>query len=817
MRLSICAVLFLITTSAFGQFTIEGKVLTANEEPLVGASIFLRDSEYATISDETGYWKLQVSESGKYLLKCTYLGYNAIEKEIDLIDDYNFDLVMSGSIFELDKIEIKSSVAKESSPFTYSNFTKKDIQKNNLGQDMPVLLQHSTSAVMTSDAGAGIGYTGLRIRGSDATRINVTINGIPLNDAESQGVFWVNLPDFASSVSSLQIQRGVGTSTNGVGAFGATISMNTNEINQNPYANFNATYGSFNTLRYSAAVGTGLMNDKFSIDFRYSAIDSDGYIDRASSDLSSYFISAAKVGQKSMLRLNMFSGHEVTYQSWYGSPIQKVNGDDEGLLIHYNNNLGSIYQTTTDSLNLFGSDRRYNYYTYDNQVDDYTQTHYQLLYDRNLSNDWVVNSALHYTRGLGFFEEYKIDQSFADYNLPDQTNDDGMVFSSSDLIRRRWLDNHFMGGLTSLQKKFGESIFMTGAGFNTYIGDHYGQVAWAAVDSNIDNDDRYYDNRGNKTDFNAFAKLDYKLNDRLSIFGDVQLRNITYDIMGIDNDMVNLNIDTSMTFVNPKLGLNYQISNQQSIYASLAVANREPDRNDFVSNFVQSRTVMHETLYDYEAGWKMQTEKLSLQANAYFMDYKNQLVLTGELDDVGSNLRTNVPSSYRAGIELTAAISVLENLIWSPNFTLSRNKIKSFNQVVYDYTNGFEIINIPFENTDISFSPAVISGSSLRYRPIKNGEIEWLAKYVGKQYLDNTSDDAKSLDAYFVNDLRFSYDVDLAFAKSMRFSLLVNNVLNTLYSANGYTYSYIFGDTISEVFLYPQAGINFLLNAEIRF
>jgi len=817
MRLLIYFVLFLIATSVSGQFTLEGRVLTANEEPLIGASIFLRDSEYATISDDKGYWKLEVSESGQYLLKCTYLGYNALEKEIDIIDDYEFDLVMSGSIFELDKIEIKSSVAKESSPFAYTNFTHEEIQRNNLGQDMPVLLQHSPSAVMTSDAGAGIGYTGLRIRGSDATRINVTINGIPLNDAESQGVFWVNLPDFASSVSSLQIQRGVGTSTNGVGAFGATISMNTNQIHQNPYANFNATYGSFNTLKYSAAVGTGLMNDKFSIDFRYSAINSDGYIDRATSDLSSYFISVAKVGQKSMLRLNMFSGHEVTYQSWYGSPIQKVNGDEEGLQDHFNNNNGSIYQTAADSINLFSSDRRYNYYTYDNQVDDYTQTHYQLLYDRNLSNDWVVNSALHYTRGLGFFEEYKIDQSFADYNLSDQQDGNGTLFTSSDLIRRRWLDNHFVGGLASLQKKFGNSTFITGAGFNKYIGDHYGQVAWAAVDSSIDNDDHYYDNTGNKTDLNAFAKLDYKLNDRLSIFGDLQVRNITYDIMGFDNDMVNLNIDTSMTFVNPKFGLNYQISNKQSVYASLAVANREPDRNDFVSNFVQSRSVMHETLYDYEAGWKYKSDKISLQANAYFMDYKNQLVLTGELDDVGSNLRANVPSSYRTGLELSASISLLDYITWSPNLTLSRNKIKSFNQVIEDYTNGFEKILIPYENTDISFSPAIVSGSSVRYRPIKNGEIEWLAKYVGKQYLDNTSDDKKSLDAYFVNDLRFSYDVNLAFAKSMRFSLLVNNVLNTLYSANGYTYSYIFGDTISEVYLYPQAEINFLLNAEIRF
>ncbi len=822
MRFILILFFSVLSLSIFSQFDIQGTVKNEQGEALEGATVFLRDSEFATVTDKQGQWILRNVPSGFYELKASFLGFKSFEENFNVIDDYVFDIVLEGGVFQIDEISIKANQVKDEDPFSYTDISKEELAKTNLGQDVPFLLQHTTSAVVTSDAGAGIGYTGIRIRGTDATRINVTINGIPLNDSESQGVFWVNLPDLSSSAHSMQIQRGVGTSTNGSGAFGGTLGINTDQLYIRPYAQFDATVGSFNTLKYSVQAGTGVMNNKFAIDLRYSNIQSDGYIDRASSDLSSWFLSATSIGNKSMLRLNAFSGHEVTYQAWYGSPIEKVNGDQEALMNHYQNNPG-LYPTEADSINLFDSDRKYNYYLQDNVEDNYTQSHYQLIYDKELQDNLLFNGVLHYTKGFGYFEQYRYEDELEFYGISPQivfneeTSLNDTIYES-DLRRRRWLDNDFVGAVLSLEKENENSILTLGGAIHYYRGDHFGRVIWSEATDTVKVLNDYYFNLGEKLDYNGFVKLKQKVNDKFSLFGDLQLRGINYSVLGDDNDLAQLNIDTSMLFFNPKLGVNFALSDSLSFYASAAVANREPDRNDFVSAHINNQSLKHESLLDIELGTRSTFKKLSLSANAYYMKYKNQLVLSGELDDVGSSLRVNVPDSYRMGVELSAIYQPTSKLIWKPNLTLSRNKIKEFNQILYDYTGGgFGIITQQFTNSDISFSPTVISGSRLTYLPKENFEIEWLSKYVSRQYLDNTGDVTKSLDAYFVNDLRLSYNFDISFAREARISLLVNNVFNNLYSANGYTYSYIYDQTITERYLYPQAVTNFLLSFKLRF
>ena len=494
------------------QYDVKGTVKNSNGEPLIGASVFFTETQYATITDDNGYFEFLQLPVDIYELKVTYIGYASYVQEVELSQNYNLDIMMSGGIFNLDEIEISANRLDSDSPFSYTEMTREDLNLENLGQDLPFLLEQQPSVVVTSDAGAGIGYTGIRVRGSDATRVNVTINGVPLNDSESHGVFWVNLPDFASSVDNLQLQRGVGPSTNGSGAFGATLGLNTNYIYQNPFVNISGTYGSFNTKRVSASFGTGLLNDTYVLEGRYSRITSDGYVDRATSDLNSFYFSVARVKENNSLRLNVFSGKERTYQSWFGVPEAKVNGDDEALLEHYFNNVGGTYQTVEDSINLFDSDRRYNYYLYRNQVDDYRQSHFQLIYNLKASETFNVNATAHYTKGKGFFEQLELDQDFCDYNLCEIVDGDGNVFTSGDIIRRKWLDNDFYGIITNAEYKANDDLEMLfGFGASRYDGGHFGRPVFATlVDSfvlldpflrDVENGDppfNYYESNGHK-------------------------------------------------------------------------------------------------------------------------------------------------------------------------------------------------------------------------------------------------------------------------------------------------------------------------------
>ncbi|MBA4851966.1 TonB-dependent receptor [Emticicia sp. BO119] len=690
----------------------------------------------------------------------------------------------STRIKELNEVVVKSTRANEKTGMAFTNVYQRDIKKQNLGQDMPFLLNQLPSVVVSSDAGAGVGYTGIRIRGSDPTRINITLNGVPYNDSESQGTYWVNMPDFASSVQSIQVQRGVGTSTNGAGAFGASLNINTLGYDREAFGETNLSYGSFNTMKANVLASTGLLNNHFVVDARLSKLQSDGYVDRASSDLKSFYVSAGYYNKSNFVRFNVFSGKEITYQSWNGVPE-----------------------------NLLKTDRRYNTYTYPNQVDNYQQDHYQLISSFKLTNHWTFNPTLHYTRGKGYYEEFKEAADLAGYNLPDVTIG-GDTISSTDLVRRKWLDNHFYGITYSFDyqshKKLSANI---GGAWNRYDGHHFGEVIWTKFAMLPSNDYRWYQSRSIKTDFNIFGKIFYQVTDKFNLFGDIQYRTVGYDRKGIADKLQDITRNTSFEFFNPKLGLNYQLNSQASLYASYAVGNKEPNRTDFIDNVKAPKA---EHLEDLEAGYRWASQTFSFDGNFYYMNYKNQLVLTGQVNSVGEAIRVNVPKSYRAGVELVANWKFATQWRLNANATFSQNKIKNFTETIVNYDGEADKIN-SFAKTDISFSPNVIAGGQLSYSPVKNLEFAWLSKYVGKQYMDNTSDDNRKLNAFFVNDLRANYTIRPKIVKEITFSLLANNVFNHLYESNGYTYSYIYDrQVVTENFYYPQAGANFLLAVRVR-
>ena len=688
----------------------------------------------------------------------------------------------------LDEVVVQSIRVNNTSPITHSNVYKKELSTRNLGQDLPVLLNYLPSVVTTSDAGAGIGYTGIRIRGVSAQSTNITINGIPFNDPESHGTFWVNLPDFTSSVESLQVQRGVGTSTNGSGAFGASINILTDAISETPYAEISNSVGSYNTLKHTVKFSTGKLNQSFELSGRLSKIDSDGYIDRAFSDLKSYFLQGTYSKGNTLIKALSFGGHEKTYQSWYG--LSK-----EQLL----------------------ENRRQNPYTYENEIDNYKQDHYQFHWNQKLNQNWSTNLGLNYTYGRGYFEQYREDDSVGTYGgiLISDIDSDGNETGTTDLIRRRWLDNDFYV-INASAKYTGNRLDMIfNSSYSTYSGDHYGEIVWArnfSKDSSVR--DRYYDGNGKKTDFSVFAKASYDLSDELELYGDVQFRNVTYKTSGITSDLVNMLIDESFGFFNPKFGLSYKIRPNSILYGSYSRANREPSRSDYEAN----ENIRPEQLNDFEIGWRYKKNGLRFNLNTYYMLYNEQLVLTGELDDVGSPIRTNSGSSYRIGIESELELKLSSNLSLRNNFTLSSNKNKKilskFNGSVFD-----------FGKTNISFSPNLISSNSLIFSPNNNLMISFLSKYVGKQYMGNTDAVNSILDSYFVNDINFSYKIisNLVFDEII-FSGLVNNVFNNEYVSNGYYYTY--DDTWSSpgqvttldgAGYYPQATRNFLLGLTLKF
>ena len=775
----------------------------AEGESLIQASVFLENTYHASITDENGFYRVENIKAGEYTLKVSYVGYKTYTKSINLTSDQNIDINLGQNILQLESIEINTSRVDDDAAYAVSTVTNEEIEVENLGQDVPFVLRWTPSTVVTSDAGTGIGYTGIRIRGSDATSINVSINGIPLNDAESQGVFWVDLPDFLSSVDNIQIQRGVGTSTSGPAAFGGSISLNTNKVHQNPYAQINTSIGSFNSRKLSVNLGTGLINGKYSVDGRYSIIKSDGYIDRASADLSSWYFSASRLTEKSALRFLAFAGKERTYQAWWGTPESKLSNNPTDLQDHIDRN----FYTPEEIDNLLNSDRRYNYYTYDNQVDDYQQEHYQLHYSLEAAKNLILKASAFYTRGLGYFEEYKNDQEYSFYGLP-QIDESGMVLDSmGDLVRRRWLDNDFYGAFLSSNWKVNTNLnIQFGASATTYKGDHYGNVISAEGIENINTIRRYYEGVGDKSEQNGFIKFNYD-KEKMSFFADFQIRNIEYSITGEDDDLTPLNLDLNYRFFNPKMGMTYHFNPKADAYISFAVGNKEPIRSDLIANLDNLPTA--ESLYDFEAGYRFNSEGFKFEWNNYYMQYDNQLVLTGDVDQSGAFIKTNVGKSYRLGAEISFAQMITRKFIWDFNTTLSRNKVESF---VEDLGEGYIT---EFENTDISFSPNIILSNGFTYEIIDDLDINLSSKYVSKQYLDNTQNEDRILPAYFFSNLRVTYDWNPEFFGSAKLIATVYNLFDEKYSSNGYTYSYAYNGVVTENFLYPQAGIHFMLGINI--
>ncbi|OYU66220.1 MAG: TonB-dependent receptor [Cytophagaceae bacterium BCCC1] len=710
----------------------------------------------------------------------------------------------------LNEVVVNATRAKETSGMAFSNVSQKEIKKQNLGQDLPFLLNQMPSVVVSSDAGAGVGYTGIRIRGTDPTRINVTLNGIPYNDSESQGVYWVNMPDFASSVQSIQIQRGVGTSTNGAGAFGGSINVNTLQLNREAFGEVNVSAGSFNTVKANFLASTGLLNDKFVFDARLSKIESDGFVDRASSNLQSYYLSGGYYLKNSFLRFNAFSGHEKTYQSWNGIPEALAKGDAAGLDAFIERN----YYDENFKKQILEAGRKFNFYNYENEVDDYKQDNYQLITSWKLNKNWRFNPTLHYTKGQGFYEQFKYGEDLEDYNMKPVIVGE-TVISETDLIRRRWLDNDFYGAVWSLDYE-GECKIKgnLGGGWNQYLGNHFGEVIWSKFASESSIRHRYYENESVKTDFNIYGKLYYTMSSKLDSYLDLQFRNVNFETKGSLDPFQTFNSSNNYAFFNPKLGLNYIINNSASAYMSYAKGSKEPSRQDFVDNPTSLPKAEH--LNDFEGGLKLKKGNWVGEIGLYNMLYKDQLVLTGKVNLTGEAIRTNVEKSYRRGVELQISGKLSEKFSVTANATFSRNKIAEFTEVVPSYDEAPEEVNM-LTHTDISFSPNVIMGGSLNFLPIKTLEISLLPKYVGSQFLDNTSSGARKLDAFFVNDLRIGFTPKTKLFKELNFSLLINNIFNHEYESNGYTYSYLYGGKITENFVFPQAGINFLTGMRLRF
>jgi len=790
-RIFLFALLAFSQLSLFSQVVLRGKVLEKESgNPLAAASVVV-DNQSA-VTDDNGFFQVRLkSLSGT--IEISHVEFQSVSFELDNLA--NKITQKNGSyLFYLERkplflapVEVTSTRSGNNAPFTKINLNRGDIEKANMGQDLPFLLNQTPSTVVESDAGNGIGYTNLRIRGSDLSRINVTLNGIPYNDAESQGVFFVDLPDIASSISSIQIQRGVGTSSNGAGAFGATLNIATNEFYDKPYEEVSSSYGSFNSWKNTLRLGTGLIGNHFTLDARLSRISSDGYIDRATSDLHSFYLSGAYIDKNTQIRLNVIGGKEKTYQAWYGVP-------QDSLAKHR-------------TFNPAGTEKPGE--PYNNETDNYQQDHYQLFVNHSFNSSLALNVAFFLTKGKGYYEEYRAAQNFSDYGL-EAPIIGGDTISATDLIRQLWLENNFYGGVFSFQYKKNLTQLTLGGGWNEYDGDHFGKVIWSAV--GFPNNYEWYRNNAVKKDINIYGKWQQQLSDHWQGFADLQYRNVPYNLYGFDSNP-DLIVRNNYHFLNPKVGFTYTNRNWKG-YVSYALANKEPNRDDFEASLNQQPTF--EKLNDFEVGIQESGSKFDWNLVAFYMLYHNQLVLTGKINDVGAYTRTNIPKSYRVGLEAVFTYRLTPQLKWDVNVAVSENKILNFTEYVDDYDNGTQKVN-QYSRTDISFSPPVIAGSTIAWQPVQHFDIAWLSKYVSAQYLDNTSNNNRKLDAFFLNNLRVSYSIPNKLFRELTLIGQINNMFNVKYEPSGYTYPYISGgEVINSNYYYPMAGINFVTGVNLK-
>lgn len=821
----IVPMLFLMLAQGFAQTNIKGQVTDEQNNPLPGAHVAIMESEAGTVTDANGNYSLSTQLKGKVTFQVSFVGYERI-KEVHTLDKQmmtiNFQLT-PGTIWG-EEVIVQSTRAGAGTPVAFQNLSGEELQEGQQAQDIPYLLSLTPSVVESSESGIATGYTSMRIRGTDPTRINVTINGIPLNDSESQGVFWVNMPDFSSSVESVQIQRGVGTSTNGSGAFGATINFKTEGINSEAYAEVNSHAGSFNTFKNSLNVGSGLIKDHWSFDARVSKVKTDGYIDYAFSDHESMYLSGAYRDENTLAKANVIYGDQQTGISWWGVPQEMLEED-------------RTYNPAGQYTDMFGEEQYY-----EDQTDNYTQTHYQLYLMQQLTQSWNASVAVHYTRGEGYYEQYKESDSFADYGLPNIEVGDTVVtignrtihtpdslITEADIIRQKWLDNHFYGFTYATNYNWEQAQLTIGGAWNRYDGDHFGNVLWSEFTSLNNHGYQWYINTGTKTDFNTYGKIKLQLTSSLNFFGDMQYRYIDYELDGTDDNLEPLVQDHTYQFWNPKAGFMYTPNKQLEAYALFAVANREPTRSDLKAAVRDNNALpTHETLYDIEWGANYRAQKISAGINFYAMLYENQLVSTGEKSEVGYDIKTNVDNSYRLGVELMANWQLLEKLNLNGNLTLSRNKITDFVAYVdlYDANWAYQgQVTQELGTTDISYSPEVVGSAKLTYTPVEDLAISWITKYVGDQYYDNTSSENRKIDAYTVSNLNLNYKIPVEFAKKVEFTFSVMNILDATYENNAYGgYYLVEGGAPSEqttentwAYYFPQAGIHFMSGLKFRF
>ena len=791
-----------LSAQLFAQTTVTGTIRDqSTQKPLAGANISLDRPGLYCVSDSAGNFRIPHLKRGKYTLKATYIGFTPFVYDFVLHKDTAIQIGMIPSPILGEEVNITATRAQGQYPTTFTRMDKEQINEVNLGKDMPYILQSTPSVITTSDAGTGIGYTGMNIRGTDLTRINVTINGIPVNDAESQGVWFVDLPDLASSTQDIQVQRGVGTSTNGAGAFGASINIMTSTVQEKPFAELDLSGGSFGTYKTTLRFGSGLIFEKIAIDGRVSYISSDGYIDRAFSKLKSYSISAGYYGKNTTLKFLTFSGIEKTYQAWEGVPKDSLATN-------------RTYNPSGEYIDKYGQLRYY-----DNQTDNYQQDNYQLIFSQSISDKLNFNFALHYTKGKGYYESYDPGASFASYGLQNVIIGPDTIFTT-DLVNRKMMDNDFWGlTFSGNYKPLSTLQFILGGAWNQYYGKQFGKVIWAEYASNGDNERNWYYNTGNKKDFTIYLKGTWEILKKISLFADLQYRYIWYKMDGTLDDLRNIDQLHDFNFFNPKAGVKWNIAKEHDLYFSFGVANREPSRNNY-KDASPDRIPDCEKLYDYELGYDYKSQKVAVNANLYYMNYLDQLVLTGEINNVGEAVMVNVPHSYRAGIELSFGWKIIRILDWNLNATFSRNKIRDFTQYVDTYDSVWNFTgqtSAYLGNTDLSFSPNIILNNIISVKPVKGLQVQLVSKYVSRQYIDNTSSTSRSLDPYFIHGLGIGYSFKTRIFREIGFNLAINNLFSSKYETNAWVYQATVGGQPYEVNGYfPQALINFLIGVSIK-
>ncbi|MFA6129010.1 MAG: TonB-dependent receptor [Bacteroidales bacterium] len=784
-RIMLIAASCFVALAASAQLTITGKVTDEQDQPLAGANVLIDHTFMGVMTKDDGTFLLKSVPPGKYTLIFSFVGFQKQEYPLDLAGPVKISIQMKATPVMGDEVIIRGTRAGSKDPVTYFNIGQEQIRSENQTRDIPYLLLNSPSVVATSDAGTGVGYSALRIRGTDASRINVTINGVPFNDSESHEVYWVDIPDILSSTENIQVQRGVGSSTQGAAAFGANINFQTLAMKSAPSAEFNASAGSFNTWKTSLNAGTGLINDHFTMDVRLTKIHSDGFIDRAYTDLGSAYLSAGYYSKKNIIKTTFFTGKERTYQAWGGVPSEML---------------------TTNRTN--------NPYTYKDEVDDYLQNNAQLHWSSQLRRNLDLSVALHYTGGSGYYEQYREEEALADYLIAPVIMGSDTI-SSCDLVRRKWLRNQFYGAVYTLNYHRKALTLTAGGGMNQYYGDHFGRVIWSQFASDAGPDHEYYFNKGIKTDANQFVKMNWQVLAKASLYADLQYRTINYRISGIDDNQANITQTHQYHFLNPKFGVTYEMAENQKSFISYAIAHREPTRGNFVDAPV-NQAIKPEILRDVEAGYQLDTRLVSAGLTFYWMDYKDQLILTGQINDVGAPIMVNIPSSFRTGIESSVKINPFKTVELMLNLTLSRNSIRNFTEFVDDWDTGGQRTAV-LGQTNLAFSPEIISGGRLSWLILNDLRFVWDSRYVGRQFIDNSSDLIRSLDPYWINNISLDWTMKPQRVKELVLFFQINNLLNHQYETNAWVYSYYYKGNRGKMDGYfPQAGINFMGGIRIR-